>query len=78
MANAVVPIVPPVIIHTPTIPRVLVVPTASIPLKTFKRPSTRVQIAPVADIRRLLVSPVQWVAMLVRRGNIPTKKEWPK
>ena len=74
MANAVVPIVPPVIIHTPTIPRVLVVPAANIPIKTFKRPSTRVQIVPAADILPRLVCPVHWVAMLVPLENIPTKK----
>jgi hypothetical protein len=78
MANTVVPIVRPVTTPTLTIPRVLVVPVASFPLNTFKRPSKRVQIAPAADIHRLLVSPVQWVAMLVRLGSIPTKKEWPK
>ena len=75
MANAVVPIVLPVIIHTPKIPRVLVVPAANIPIKTFKRPSTRVQIVPAADILPPSVCPVQSVAVVARLENIPTKKE---
>ena len=74
MANTVVPIVRPVTTPTLTIPRVLVVPVASIPLNTFKRPSTRVQIAPVVDILPRSVCPVHWGAMLVPLENIPTKK----
>ena len=78
MVKAAVLIVRPVTIRTMAIPRVLVVPAANIPIKTFKRPSTRVQIVPAADILPPSVCPVQSVAVVVRLGNIPTKKEWSK
>ena len=74
MAKAVVQIARPGTIRTRTIPRVLVVHTESIPIKTFKPRWNHVQIVPTADILPRSVCPAHWVAMLVPLENIPTKK----